>query len=50
MKKVLGFIIGLIMIFGIVGYLDNTNLLPINPDSSNSSLDTGNELKEDFIR
>ena len=47
MKKVLGFIISLIMIFGMVGCLDNTNLLPINPDSSNSATDTDEDLKEE---
>lgn len=47
MKKVLGFIISLIMIFGMVGCLDNTNPLPIIPDSSNLATDTDGNSKED---
>ena len=47
MKKKLGFIISLIMIFGAVGCMDNTNPLPIIPDSSNSAMDTDGDSKED---
>ena len=48
MKKVLGFIISLIMIFSAVGCMDNnTNPFPINPDSSNSATDTDGDSKED---
>lgn len=47
MKKVLGFIISLIMIFGMVGCLDNTNPLPIIPDSSNSETNPDKNSKDD---
>ena len=48
MKKVLGFIIVLIMIFSVVGCADNnTNLLPIMPDSSNSATDPDEDSKKD---
>lgn len=48
MKKVLGFIISLIMIFSAVGCMDNnTNPFPINPDSSNSATDTDGGSKGD---
>ena len=40
------FIISLIMIFGMVGCFDNTNPLPIIPDSSNSATDTDGYSKE----
>lgn len=35
------------MIFGMVGCSDNTNSLPIIPDSSNSATDTDGNSKED---
>ena len=45
MKKILGFIVSLIM-FSVVGCANNnTNSLPINPDSSNSVIDTDEDLK-----
>ena len=47
MKKALGLIISLIMIFGMVGCMDNTNPLPIIPDSSNSATDTDGDSKEE---
>ena len=42
MKKILGIIVSLIMMFSVVGCANNnTNSLPINPDSSNSKIDNG---------
>ena len=48
MKKILGFIVSLIMMFSVVGCANNnTNSLPINPDSSNLETDTDEDLKEE---
>ena len=48
MKKILGFIVSLIMMFSVVGCANNnTNSLPINPDSSNSETNTDGVSKED---
>ena len=47
MKRFFLVIISLIMIFGMVGCLDNTNPLPIIPDSSNLATDTDGNSKED---
>ena len=47
MKKILWFIVSLIMMFSVVGCANNnTNSLPIIPDSSNSATDTDEDLKE----
>ena len=49
MKKILGFIISLIMIFSTVGCIDNdTNPFPINPDSSNSATATDESSKDEL--
>lgn len=48
MKKILGFIVSLIMMFSVVSCANNnTNSLPINPDSSNVAEDTDEDLKEE---
>ena len=48
MKKILCFIVSLIMMFSVVGCANNnTNSLPINPDSSNVTEDTDENLKEE---
>ena len=48
MKKILGFIISLIIIFLSVGCMDdNTNSLPIYPDSSNSGPNMDGDSKEE---
>ena len=48
MKKILWFIVSLIMMFSVVGCANNnTNSLPINPDSSNLATDTDEDLKEE---
>ena len=48
MKKLLGFIISLIMIFSAVGCMNNdTNPFSINPDSSNSATDTGGDTEKE---
>ena len=48
MKKILWFIISLIMMFSIVGCADNNNnSLPIIPDSSNLETNTDGVSKED---
>ena len=47
MKKLLGFIISLIMMFLVVGCSDkNTDPLPIIPSGSNSSTDTPGDSNE----
>ena len=49
MRKVVGFIISLIMIFSMVACMnENTSSLPIYPDSSNSITDTDENSKEEF--
>lgn len=48
MKKILGFIVSLIMMFSVVGCANNnTTSLPINPDGSNVAVDTDEDLKEE---
>ena len=48
MKKAVGIIICLIMMFSIAGCMhNNANSLPINPGGSNSETDTAVEPKED---
>lgn len=48
MKKILWFIVNLIMMFSLVGCANNnTNSFPINPDSYNSATDTDGDSKED---
>ena len=49
MKKILWFIISLIMMFSVVGCANNnTNSLPINPDSSNSATDTDGTSEKEY--
>ena len=49
MRKVIGFIISLIMIFSMVACMDdNPSSLPIYPDSSNSTTDTNGDSKEEL--
>ena len=48
MKKVIGFIISLMVMFSAVGCMDDdTGSLPINPDSSNSTTDMEADSKEE---
>ena len=50
MRKVIGFIISLIMIFSMVACMDdNPSSLPIYPDSSNSTTDTNGDSKEEEL-